>query len=211
MNDTDPRAGAALLAAPDEAGDAFAVFCRRHVEQRLRRCQRDRWILLSAVNAPDHEVNVRLLEGSADAAAFRSLNEEWIQLHFKLEERDRRQLADPVAAYVDPGGAVLIAEAEGEVIGCVALAARASGAYELSKMAVSPAARGRGVGRKLLAAAIDHARSLGATSVYLGSSKRLPSAVHLYEAFGFEHVPRETLDLASTRIDVFMALDVAFG
>jgi putative acetyltransferase len=164
---------------------------------------------LSAVNAPNHEVKVRLLESPADAVAFRSLNEEWIERHFKLEERDRQQLADPVAAYVDPGGAVLIAEVDGEVIGCVALAARGSGTYELSKMAVSPAARGRGAGRKLLAAAIDHARSLGARSVYLGSSKKLPSAVHLYEAFGFEHVPRETLDLASTRIDVFMALELA--
>ena len=76
-------------------------------------------------------------------------------------------------------------------------------------MAVSPAARGRGAGRKLLAAAIDHARSLGARSVYLGSSTKLPSAVHLYEVFGFEHVPRETLDLASARIDVFMSLELA--
>jgi putative acetyltransferase len=162
-----------------------------------------------AVSAPDHEVRVRLLESADDAAAFRLLNEEWIELHFKLEERDRRQLADPVAAYVEPGGAVLIAELDGEVIGCVALASRGSGAYELSKMAVSPGARGRGTGRKLLAAAVDHARSLGARSVYLGSSRKLPSAVHLYEAFGFRHVPRETLDLTSTRIDVFMALELA--
>ena len=90
------------------------------------------------MDAPDHEVRIRLLESAEDAAAFRSLDGGWIERHFKLEERDRRQLADPVAAYVDPGGAVLIAELDGEVIGCVALASRGSGAYELSKMAVSP-------------------------------------------------------------------------
>ena len=45
--------------------------------------------------------------------------------------------------------------------------------------------------------------------MYLGSSKKLPSAVHLYEEFGYRHVPRETLDLTSTRIDVFMALELA--
>ena len=170
----------------------------------------NRWILAGpAVDAPDHEVRIKLLESAEDAAAFRSLNEEWIERHFKLEERDRRQLTDPVAAYVDPGGAVLIAELDGEVIGCVALASRGSGAYELLQDGGFPMVRGRGTGRKLLAAAIDHARALGGRSVYLGSSKKLPSAVHLYEEFGFRHVPRETLDLTSTRIDVFMALELA--
>ena len=73
-------------------------------------------------------------------------------------------------------------------------------------MAVLPELRGRGAGRELLAAATDHARASGARSLFLGSSKKLASAVHLYEAFGFEHVPREKLDLASTRVDVFMEL-----
>jgi RNA polymerase sigma factor (sigma-70 family) len=40
MNDTDPRDDAALLAAPDEAGEAFAVFYRRHVDVVLRVCAR---------------------------------------------------------------------------------------------------------------------------------------------------------------------------
>jgi hypothetical protein len=39
-----------------------------------------------------------------------------------------------------------------------------------------------------------------------GRSPKLPGAVHLYETFGFRHVPRETLSLASTRIDAFMEL-----
>jgi putative acetyltransferase len=158
---------------------------------------------------PDTDrVRVRPLESDSDAAAFRALNEEWIALHFTIEERDRRQLGDPVAAYVDTGGAILIAERDGVVVGCVALATDGSSAFELSKMAVSVRLRGRGVGRKLLAGAIDHARALGARSVFLGSSTKLPSAVHLYESFGFRHVPRETLRLTSTRIDVFMELEL---
>jgi N-acetylglutamate synthase-like GNAT family acetyltransferase len=152
------------------------------------------------------DVTVRLLESAADAAAFRALNEEWIARHFAIEDRDRRQLSDPVAAYVATGGAILIAELDGRVVGVVALAPDGSGALELSKMAVATALRGRGIGRKLLAEAIDRARALGARSVFLGSSSKLPSAVHLYESFGFRHVPRETLRLASTRIDVFMEL-----
>jgi N-acetylglutamate synthase-like GNAT family acetyltransferase len=151
-------------------------------------------------------VNVRRLEGDADAAAFRALNEEWIALHFLIEERDRRQLGDPVRAYIDTGGAILVAELDGVVVGCVALAPDGAGALELSKMAVAEGLRGRGVGRRLLEAAIEQARALGARSVFLGSSQKLPSAVHLYESFGFSHVPRETLSLASNRIDVYMEL-----
>jgi len=156
---------------------------------------------------PDSDgVSVRLLEGEADAAAFRALNEEWIARHFAIEERDRRQLGDPVAAYVVTGGAILVAELDGVVVGCVALAPHGTGAIELSKMAVSVALRGRGIGRKLLGAAIEEARARGARSLFLGSSTKLPSAVNLYESFGFRHVARETLSLTSTRIDVFMEL-----
>lgn len=151
-------------------------------------------------------MTVRLLKNAADAAAFRALNEEWIARYFVLEERDHRQLNDPVATYIDTGGAILIAELDGRPIGCVALAPDGNGACELSKMAVAPELRGRGTGRKLLAAAVDHARELGARSLFLGTSQKLPSAVHLYETFGFLHVPRETLPLSSTRIDVFMEL-----
>ena len=154
-------------------------------------------------------VTVRMMKNAADAAAFRALNEKWITRYFVLEERDRRQLADPVAAYIDTGGAILIAELDGRPIGCVALAPDGLGACELSKMAVASESRGRGTGRKLLAAAVDHARELGARSVFLGTSRKLASAVHLYQTFGFRHVPRETLRLTSTRIDVFMELVIS--
>ena len=159
-----------------------------------------------SLKAKAEGVTIRFLESADDAAAFRGLNEEWIGRNFVFEERDRRQLDDPVAAYIDSGGAILIAELDGRPIGCVALVPDGTGAYELSKMAVSPELRGHGAGRKLLAAAIDHAQGLGARSLFLGSSKKLGSAVHLYEAFGFKHVPRDRLHLASTRVDVFMEL-----
>jgi N-acetylglutamate synthase-like GNAT family acetyltransferase len=139
-------------------------------------------------------VTVRMLKDAADAAAFRALNEEWIARYFVLEERDHRQLDNPVAAYIDTGGAILIAELDGRPIGCVAVAPDGTGAWELSKMAVASELR------------VGHARDLGARSMFLGTSWKLPSAVHLYETFGFRHVPRETLRLASTRIDVFMEL-----
>jgi ribosomal protein S18 acetylase RimI-like enzyme len=141
-----------------------------------------------------------------DAAAFRTLNEEWIGRHFTIEDEDRRQLGDPVAAYIEPGGEILIAELDGQAVGCIALAASGTGAYELSKMAISPNLRGRGAGRKLLAAAITHAERIGATSLFLGSSTKLENAVHLYESAGFKHVAPETIHMPYARADVFMQL-----
>jgi putative acetyltransferase len=152
------------------------------------------------------ELTIRPLQDDSDAAAFRALNEEWITRYFAIEEQDRRQLDDPIGAYIDTGGEILIAELNGRAVGCVALVPDATGAYELSKMAIAPDLRGRGAGRALLSAAIDHARALGARSLFLGSSRKLANAVHLYEALGFEHVAPEKLHMPYARADVFMQL-----
>ncbi len=154
---------------------------------------------------------IRPLTSDADAAAFRALNEAWIAQHFTMEEQDRRQLDDPVAAYIATGGQILIAEFAGRRVGCVALVPDGTGAYELSKMAVAPDQQGRGTGRRLLAAAIEYAREAGATSIFLGSSTKLANAVHLYEALGFEHVAPETLHMPYARADVFMQLVLTPG
>jgi len=152
------------------------------------------------------ELTIRPLDSAEDAVAFRSLNEEWIARHFVVEEQDRRQLDDPIAAYIATGGQILIAESGGSRVGCVALVPDGSGAYELSKMAVAPDQQGRGTGRRLLAAAIAYAREAGATSIFLGSSTKLANAVHLYEALGFQHVAPETLHMPYARADVFIFL-----
>ena len=152
------------------------------------------------------DLKIRPLKDAFDARAFQKLNEEWIARHFTIEDQDRRQLEDPVAAYIDPGGEILIAELVGQPIGCVALMPDGTGAYELSKMAISPQLRGQGAGRRLLSAAIDHAQALGARSLFLGSSRKLANAVHLYESFGFQHVAPETIHMPYARADVFMRL-----
>jgi putative acetyltransferase len=155
------------------------------------------------------EVEIRPFGSAADALAFRLLNEEWITRHFALEPKDVATLRDPEGAILHKGGRILMAELSGEPIGTVALISMGQETFELSKMAVSPRVRGRGIGRQLLFHAIALARTLGATRLFLGSSTKLPSAVHLYEAVGFRHVPEEQLPpLAYTRADVFMELQL---
>ena len=153
-------------------------------------------------------VTITSMRTAEEAAAFARLNEEWIRSTFTMEAKDRETLADPFGTYVTPGGDVLLARDDaGRVIGCVALEPSADGVFELSKMAVAPAERGRGTGRRLIERAITRARCLGASSLFLASNSRLRPAVTLYESVGFRHVPRERLaPVPYTRADVFMEL-----
>lgn len=116
---------------------------------------------------PDTAV-FRPLEIGQDGTAFRMLNEEWISRYFVLEAKDCETLGDPEGTILRKGGRVYQAWAGEEVVGCVALIPMGDGVYELSKMAVSLAVRGRGIGRKLLEYAIAQARGAGCGIVVPG-------------------------------------------
>ena len=158
------------------------------------------------VDSPN-KIEIRSLAPGDDTAAFRTLNEEWITRYFTLEAKDREILDDPVHSILLKGGHIFMAHAGAEAVGCVALMPKRDGVYEVSKMAVSPHLRGRGIGRRLLQHAIAQARRLGASSLFLGSNTRLKNAVHLYESVGFRHVKPETLPpMPYSRADVFMEM-----
>jgi GNAT superfamily N-acetyltransferase len=152
-------------------------------------------------------IEIRPLLPGDDATAFRTLNEEWINRHFTLESRDRETLGDPENTILLKGGHVFMVYAGVEPVGCVALIPMSDGVYELSKMAVSPHMRGRGIGRRLLQHTIGQARLMGGRSLFLGSSAKLANAVHLYESMGFRHVQPETLPpMPYARANVFMEM-----
>ena len=162
-------------------------------------------------------IEIHALQPGDDATAFRTLNEEWITRFFTLEQTDIETLGDPENVILRKGGHIFLAriagEAEGtaaEAVGCVALIPMGNHVYELSKMAVSPKSRGLGIGRSLLEHAIAQAKRIGAQSLFLGSSTKLPNAVHLYESVGFQHVPPERLPpMPYARADVFMELPLS--
>ena len=106
------------------------------------------------------EVSIRPF-ASGDADAFRALNLAWLTAYFCVEPKDTATLSDPEGAILAPGGQIFVAELNAQAIGCVALLPMLGG-YEVAKMAVDPAAQGRGAGRKLLTTAIAWARDQGA-------------------------------------------------
>ena len=139
------------------------------------------------------------------AGAFRALNEAWITSLFALEPKDEAVLGDPEGQIIAPGGRVLFALADGEAVGCCALIRLADGGFELAKMAVTDAWRGRGLGRALMAAAVERARAAGAPRLYLETNSGLAPALALYRSFGFAEITPETPS-PYARADVIMEL-----
>jgi DNA-binding MarR family transcriptional regulator/GNAT superfamily N-acetyltransferase len=124
------------------------------------------------------------------APHFRRINAEWISAMYTLEQTDIDVLDNPRARIIDPGGAILFVDSPDlGIIGACALQKTGEKQYELTKMGVSAAARGRKVGEFLLHATIARARQLGAKRLYLLSNKKSAAAIHLYEKLGFVHDP----------------------
>jgi len=142
-----------------------------------------------------------------DETAFRELNEAWIASHFVVEEKDREVLNDPHKYILRPGGALLMAVQDGSAIGTCALLAMGDRAFEVAKMTVSRTHRGQGIGKKLLAHVIEHARGMGAKRLYLETNRKLGNAIHVYESLGFRHLPVERVQPSPyARADVYMEL-----
>ena len=96
-------------------------------------------------------------------------------------------LDDPAGTYA----ALWIVAAADEVIGSVALRDLGDGSYQLKRMYLRSGYRGRGVGRRLLAPALDWARANGACVVTLDTTEAMLAARRLYESVGFVQVPGE--------------------
>ncbi len=141
---------------------------------------------------PEAEVTIREFQ-PGDESAFRRLNEEWILRYFAMEPKDEEALADPQGAILEPGGWIFFAVRDGEAVGCCALLAEGPGQFEVAKMAVSEAAQGAGIGRRILNAVIAKAREMGATRLFLETNSKLAPAIRLYESVGFRPIPPERL------------------
>ena len=121
----------------------------------------------------------------AHADGFRSLVADTLrEFEFEPDPELDGDLDDPAAAY-----AVLwVVLDQGEVVGSVALQDLGDGAVLLKRMYLRPGQRGRGLGRELLALALDWARMHEMNVVRLDTSERMVAAQRLYEANGFERV-----------------------
>lgn len=123
--------------------------------------------------------------------AIKTLNLEWLQKHFRVEPKDELVLSDPLGQIIDKGGMIFYAKYKDEIIGTVSLIKIDNTTFELSKMAVTDSVQGLGIGKKLMLHCLVVAETKGMEKLILYSNRKLLSAIHLYEKFGFVEVPLE--------------------
>lgn len=87
--------------------------------------------------------------------------------------------------YAAPAGVFLLAEESEILVGCIGLRRFADGAGEIKRLYVSPAGRGRGVGRFLIEGVLVAAKQLGYARLVLDTLPSMKGAQKLYASLGF--------------------------
>lgn len=140
-------------------------------------------------------------------STFTTFNKAWVEQYFVLEEKDVYTLEHPQASIIDKGGEVLIGldKTSTSVITCAMLNA-GNDIYELSKMGMDQAHKGKGYAEQIVNAAIDWANTQGAHTIFLESNRILTNALYVYEKCGFVEVPM--LPSPYARADIRMELQL---
>jgi GNAT superfamily N-acetyltransferase len=138
----------------------------------------------------------------SDYAAVGELMRAFIRWHYQRHSSDRAIIDsyfDPAAyeaelqslpgPYAPPQGALLVAEAEGRIVGCVALKALGEGACEMKRLFVDSLAHGQGFGDSLARAIVQRASDLGYSKMMLDTGPLQIEAQTLYRKLGFRDVP----------------------
>ncbi|MEO1136037.1 MAG: GNAT family N-acetyltransferase [Pseudomonadota bacterium] len=152
-------------------------------------------------NAPQIRPATNADSRDVRALVFAVLDEYDLEPAPKTTDKD----LDDLEAFYKDGAFDVLVDAQGDIIGTVGLWPMGDGVVELRKMYLKPAARGRGLGKRLLKHAIARARELNFRRIELQTARVLEEAIGLYEKFGFRHSPQAALE---RRCDQALALDL---
>ena len=113
---------------------------------------------------------------------------DWIGLDLAFQEIDA-ELAGLPGEYAPPGGALFVADHNGRLLGMIGIRPFAGAISEMKRLYVRPEARGRGLAKQLIAAALDEARRLGYEEIRLDTLPMMGDAQSLYVSLGFADIP----------------------
>jgi ribosomal protein S18 acetylase RimI-like enzyme len=130
-------------------------------------------------------------ESPAQITQARELFREYAQsLGFSLcFQNFDKELAGLPGDYAPPEGRLLLAEGDGELVGCVALHALEAGVCEMKRLYLRPQFRGKGLGRVLADRIIAEARQIGYRRMRLDTVEPvMKDAVGMYRKLGFKEI-----------------------
>ncbi|WP_295143456.1 GNAT family N-acetyltransferase [uncultured Reyranella sp.] len=101
-----------------------------------------------------------------------------------------RETADGIAGELARGAGAIVAERNGEMLGCV-LVEELEGDLYFGRLSVVPSARGQGLAKRLIDAVEAEARRRGLPGVRLGVRVVLTDNQRLFQALGYRETSRE--------------------
>jgi putative acetyltransferase len=110
-----------------------------------------------------------------------------------------------------PKSIYYVAEVDGKIIGGSGVFPTANlpvGTCELVKLYLSPAARGKGIGKLLLERSIEAAKQFGYKKMYLETMPELIVAIPMYEKSGFTYLKGAMGNSGHTGCDIWMIRDL---
>jgi DNA-binding MarR family transcriptional regulator/GNAT superfamily N-acetyltransferase len=136
-------------------------------------------------------ISIELTDPRTDAARY-CLGEYYGELSRRFKGGFEVALSrDPDAAdMMAPRGAFFVAMSDGMPLACVGLKGDGGDSAEIKRLWVSPSARGLGLGRRLMSATEDAARSLSIKVLRLDTNSALAEASQLYRRTGWTEIPR---------------------
>jgi putative acetyltransferase len=165
---------------------------------------------------------VRHAESQRDFEAVARLMRAFVDWHYERHASDRQiidsyfdpskfenELNSLPGEFAPPEGALLVAEVDDQIAGCVALRQLGGGVCEMKRMFVFSEFHGKGVGKLLAQAVIDEARRIGYRQMMLDTGPAQREAQGLYRKLGFKDVePYYELPPQLRDWLVFMQLDL---
>jgi len=169
------------------ADDAAASILRP-----LNGSQRDRLVSAMAeverlLAASAVEISVRDPADPAARACVRAYVDE-LGSRFDTGFDPARSLPAADQEMIPPAGVFLVATLHSEAVGCGGLKFHDGAPAEVKRMWVAPAARGLGLGRRLLAELESHAAAHGVSVLRLETNGTLAEAISLYRSSGYREV-----------------------
>ncbi len=135
---------------------------------------------------------IQIIEFSEDLSEpIKTLNYEWLEKYFRIEEGDAVSLSNPKKYIIDKGGYIYYATLNDEIVGTASLLRKSENVYKLGKMAVTERAQGYGIGKMLIEHCLTVAQQKQIPTLILYSNRILHSAIHLYKKYGFEETELE--------------------